>query len=454
MRWKTTVLLLVVTIGIGAYVSLYELKQPSPEMRQDLAKRVLNVNSDDIQRIAVHGPQADVVLIRAGAAWQLETPPVRADGGLADSLVNEAAWLTAERTLSGTPAQPPDPKMYGLDPPSARLAVTTQDGKNIALLFGEPTAVGSSRYLKRIDRPDIFVVASSLYEQLDQPTETFRDPLLVRFNSWETTELTVNAPEHRFVLTRSGNDWTLTQPFADRADRTEVGVLLDRASGLRIQRFINDAPGEGSFSPWGLDQPTMELALVQPEPTGRIALLFGSAVSDDQTLVYAKRSDEPSIYAVSAEDVAALRADPHGLRAKACFEFFTNQVTKVAGQRGDTTWVAERKDGTWQEPASGKPLDPQRVEDFLKTLADLRLGGFVEDAPADLTRFGLEPPSGVITVWTAGRAEPQRLSIGGVLPDSTNRYGRIEGRSAVVRLPEAATQLLETTVEQLSKPTE
>jgi hypothetical protein len=454
MKWKSTLVLLSVTVAVGAYVSLYELKQPSPEMREDLAKRVLTLVQDEVQRIAIQGPQGEVTVVRAGTDWQLETPRVRADGGVVESLLNETEWLAAERVLSGTPAQPIDPSTYDLDSPSARLTLTTKDGHETSLLFGEPTAVGPSRYLKLADRPEIFVVASSLYERLDQPTESFRDPLLIRFNSWETTELTVNAADRRFMLTRSGHDWALAQPFADRADRTEVSGLLNRVSGLRIRRFVTDAPGDAPLSTWGLDQPAPEVALVQPEPVGRITLLFGSAVADDQTLVYAKRSDEPSVYAVSSEAVAALSPDPHGLRAKVCFEFFASQVTKVEGRRGEALWVAERKDGEWREPTSGQLLDAQRVEDVLSTLADLRLSGFVEEAPGDLSRFGLDPPAGQLIVWTAEQAEPQRLVIGATIPDSTNRYGRIAGRSAVVRLPEIAAQLLDTSLEQFSPPAE
>ena len=91
------------------------------------------------------------------------------------------------------------------------------------------------------------------------------------------------------------------------------------------------------------------------------------------------------------------------------------------------------------------------MEALLDKLADLRAGGFVDDAPLDLGRYGLSPPAGTITVWTQD-PQPQKLSVGAVIQGSTNRYGRVEGRPSVVQLPDTITELLSTTVDPLRPP--
>ena len=93
-------------------------------------------------------------------------------------------------------------------------------------------------------------------------------------------------------------------------------------------------------------------------------------------------------------------------------------------------------------------LDGNNVEGFLSKLSDLRLSGFVEDVPSDLGRYGLATPWGTITVWTTGSEPPQKLSVGSAVEGSTNRYGRIEGREAIVRLPDLIGELLATTPDQ------
>ena len=70
MKWKTTLALLVLTVGVGAYVSLYELKQPLPEERQRLAARILHVLPDEVTSLAVELPHAKVTLNKDGETWR------------------------------------------------------------------------------------------------------------------------------------------------------------------------------------------------------------------------------------------------------------------------------------------------------------------------------------------------------------------------------------------------
>ena len=101
---------------------------------------------------------------------------------------------------------------------------------------------------------------------------------------------------------------------------------------------------------------------------------------------------------------------------------------------------------------SDTALDAALVEAFLNTLADLRLLEFVDERPQDLARYGLASVAGAISVWTANPDAPQRLLVGSAVEGTTNRYGRIEGREAVVRLPEIATELLAMTAESFTEP--
>ena len=215
---------------------------------------------------------------------------------------------------------------------------------------------------------------------------------------------------------------------------------------MRIKRFVNDAPQVEQLSTWGFEHPRLEVALNVHGGAGTSTrIFFGNQLPEDASLVYAKRNDEPALYAVAASDVDQLKRDPHGLRATSCFEFFTSQVSKVTVAKSNATeWTIERVDGRWQHSGSNQTLETTRVEEWLGKLADLRLAGFVDDAPSDLALYGLAPAAGTITIWTTDRQDPQRLLVGSTVEGSANRYGRIEDRAAVVRLPDLITQLLNT----------
>lgn len=457
MHWRTTVVLLLATVGIGAYISLRDLRQPTREERDTLTKQVVNVAPDSVTQVTLQVPTGKIVVERAGSGWRLMPQGVRADESRIAGLLDQTSPLTAQRVLSGPPEKPLDYAAFGLSPEAGSVTLTAK-GRAITVLFGDTTPVGTSRYAKRADRPEVYVVPATLFDESDVPLEQWRDPFLVPVKNWTAEALTAAAPRASFALQRRGESWSLTQPLEDRADRGEVTTLLNRLGSLRIARFVDDAPPAERLSEWGFDQSTAELTLTI-QGSQPITVFFGKPLPDPAGggagaagMVYAKRSDEPALYAVAASDVDALLIDPHSLRSKACFDFFTSQVTKIDLEEGATRWTAVKRDGRWTLEGTNEPLDERRVEDWLNTAADLRLGGFVEEAPTELARYGLAPPRGTLTLWMEGADAPQRLFVGDAIEKTTNRYGRIEGRLAVVRLPEIITALLAATLEPLSAP--
>ena len=483
MRWKTTVVLLVITIGIGAYLSLYEIRQPSPEEQAQRSKHLLDIASDTVTQLVLDLPKAKVTLTRQGSEWRMNPGNFRADDGILNRILSELAPLSAERTLNSR-EHPLDVKAFGLDPAVGWLTVVSHETPT-TILIGESTPVQGNRYVKISGRPNIAIVSSSLFDTANQPLEAFRDHRMIRFDAWSVDGLTVNASTRSFSLTRTDNVWHLTQPRQDRADRSEINALLNRLTKLPIKRFVTETPPVEQLSTWGFDHPTAEMTL-RTRQAPPVSLFFGTPLPDDSALLYAKRSDEAALYAVAKKDVEALLQSPENFRARACFEFFTSSVTKVEVARGASRWMIERpstpsstslrtvpsevegrNDTQWREATSHTTLDTAQVEQFLNKLADVRVKGFIEDRLANFTRYGVALPSsghtgqpqgepdnavGSIAVWTPDQKEPQRLFIGAPIEGSTNYYGRSEGRDLILKLPSVVTALVNTTLEQLRSP--
>jgi len=453
MRWKTTVVLLLVTIGIGTYLSLYEIRQPSPEHREQLSKHILDISPEAVSRLSLEVPSGTVSLAREGATWRLDPHRARADGDRVNRVLLALSPLVAQRIMSPASDKaektPLDPSAFGLDPPIAKILLTA-DHQPRTLLVGDTTPVQGNRYVKLNGQPEIFVVSASLFDLINQPVHAFRDPLLVRFSAWLVDTISVTSPTSTFALKRRDNAWHLTQPLNDLADQSAVTQFLNQVSGLRITRYVNDTPQVEQLTEWGLDRPTAEVTLQQPGASPEtMTLFFGKPLADDATSLYAKRSDEPTLYAVASSAVDALLGSPQNLRARTCFDVLIGEVVKLEITREATTWMVEKNDTQWQDKGSGATLDSQRVEELLQAVADVQVIGFVEDHPQDLARYGLQPPAGTIALWTANLEDPKKLLIGGGIDASAERYGRIEGREAIVRLPESITGLLDKTPEQL-----
>ncbi len=453
MHGKTTLALLTVTVAVGAYLSLYEIRQPPPEERAERAKRILNLSPETVTRIALELPQVQATLRRDGTTWRIDPGGGRADPNLAEQLVELATSLTAQRALAPSPERPLDEmQSYGLSPAIGRITLVAGETP-VTLLIGETTPIRDNRYVRVADRPELFIVPSRLFDLANKPAEAFQDPRLIRVDQWGVDELAVRSPQVTYALKRQEEAWWLEQPLRDRADRTAVGTLLTRLGSLIIARVVEPAAPVERLAEWGLEAPQAEITLHQREGAQAVvSLFFGKPLPEDGALVYATRSDEPPLYAVNAADLLPLLQDPQGLRETSCFSFFLSEVMKVEWTREGSTWAVERTGEAWRVDGSGEILDAARIEALLNDAADLLIVDFAEDRPSDLAAYGLAPPSGALTLWIRDSEAPQRLLIGAVVPGSLDRYGRIEGRDPIMRLPARVTDLLNTTLDQLRPP--
>lgn len=469
MKWKTTLVLLIITVGVGAYVSLYELKQPDPERRQELARQVVQINPDTVTELSAAFPVSTVAWTHQGGAWRLTSPVAsRADEAAVQRILDELNPLDSEQVMAGSSAAPLALPQYGLEPARGTLSVTT-GSQTTTLRFGDPTAVGHHRYLALAQAPTkVWVISAGLFEALDQPGEAFRSHELVTFDAGKVRQITVIFPPHAYTLTKSAppteaagteraDHWQVTAPLApgvdpglaDAADGAAVSTILSKLRGLRIEQFPKK-PSEGAFaSPYA----TITIGEAQDQPP-TLTLTVGAEAADHPEQRYAKRSDEPFLYTVASAKIGELLQDPQTLRAKTCFEFFASQATRFQWTWQGTTRTLEKDGERWQAAGTREPLDGSKAEEFLWKVRDVQAVRFVDDAPSDLARYGLDPAQGTIQVWLSGHPDPQTLLVGSAIAQGPTRYGRIAGRAPVVELPELITSILATTPDAFTPTSE
>lgn len=449
MRWKTTLVLLAATVGLGAYVSLYEIQQPPRELRDRIARQILEVDTLAVTRVELAMPLSNVHMARESRGWYIDPEHFRADAAMVEALLTNFSPLISEHTLTGSPEQPLDAAAYGLAPPIGRVVLITGDGAS-TIHFGDETPVSQGRYVQVGGRPEIFVVPRHVFETANQSPEAFRDRTLMRFDRTVIDSLIVVWPASRYRLVREADRWRLTEPFKDLADRAEVQALLGQLGRVTIAQFLDGTPVSDQLAAYGLQVPTTHLTIREGGPTQMLTVAVGGEVPDTEPVErYIRRSDASWVGTILAGDLEVILRSPHGLRARSVMEFFTNEVTRLEVQHEEMQWTLAHIDGSWQAEGSTTALDDQLINEWLYRLADLRLSGFVDDDPQDLTPYGLEPPTGTIRLWTREVEEPQSLSLGGYVEGSASRFGMIGGRAAVVRLPGVAEELVTTTREDL-----
>ncbi|MBI2093894.1 MAG: DUF4340 domain-containing protein, partial [Candidatus Omnitrophica bacterium] len=334
---------------------------------------------------------------------------------------------------------------YGLEPAIGWLSLVS-DSTPITLQFGETTAVGQNRYVAISGRPEVYIVSSALFDEANQPTEKFQDPLFLRINTWEVDHLALATPAQNLSLMRREGQWRMTDPFEDVADNTQANEFLARLTGMSISHVVELNPQVEKLSEWGLDQPRLEMRIHLPESSEPITVFFGKYLSDAESLVFAKRSDEPALFAVSAKEVDSLIVDPKSLRSKNCFSGSLDQVRKIRLERPGGVLELERLETRWREASSSRELDLSKVNAFVQELLALRFQSFVEEPQADGTSYGLKPAVSAIEIVLQ---EPQRLEIGNSADEEQTRYGYLKHRQILARIPEQASLLAAKNVEEL-----
>lgn len=245
-----------------------------------------------------------------------------------------------------------------------------------------------------------------------------------------------------FVRADDGS-WAQSAPIAHPVDPVSMQRTIRAMRELRaVDVLVGSDVGLDDAS-LGLDPPRATLAVQwgEDEASRRAVLELGRTGIGGRA--YARIAGDDRILVVGGDlHARAVWMDPREWRDRSIFgDVAVDTATSVAMRSGPVEVRLERDRRTWrlaspfQTRAAGGPLD-----ELLRSIAAARVAGFVLDAPEDLASFGLAVP--VATVEVSVRppgAETDRttvLRLGATAgAGSEDRFGLVEGRDVVVRVP-------------------
>lgn len=219
--------------------------------------------------------------------------------------------------------------------------------------------------------------------------------------------------------------WRLVEPWATRADPTEVSRLLDTLTDLEKRRTLED-PDRGAM---GLDPPAATVTLTTEEG-GRVLQVGGEVpVSKDRIVALADGAEAYQVRGAVWDD---LTRDPGEWRDRKILAADTDDVKRVelSAEEGEEPVVLVRDGDSFRLEA---PLEDRADRDAVRTFFDrltgLRAQSFVDDPQEveaeDPGALGLDPPQAVVTVHPEGD-DPVRVELGGVADEELDRrYGRV-----------------------------
>jgi len=418
MRFRTTLVLLVLVLLAGAFFAFYTGSLPSDVEYEEQQRRVFapaefgaageppGALMRRVTRVEIRRSDQTVRLERPGLSdpWRITAPTVTAaDRTQVDDLLFALESLETIRTLRPAGSEPLQLAAYGLDQPECIVSFAIAD-RELALHVGAPSLDGNTCYLARPDRPGtVYVVSRATVARVTRSLAELRDRVLLRFDPSRLRTISVvlhSGP--LFEIRREREGWRLTEPVDTEADTAAVENLLDPVPRTIIpaESVVADRPE--SLSRYGLDPPLVTLAIAEDGRTAR--LLTGAKAEDRPGYVYAMREGESCVFLLPESVVGSLMPSLRELRSKDAIAFAPEEVAAVEVRLPAQTVRLAREGTGWVSivPASLVP-DQERVQAFLASLRALKVVDWIDDATSDrLEQAGMSQPAAEVEMTLKG----------------------------------------------------
>jgi Domain of unknown function (DUF4340) len=452
MKPRTLLILLVVVLGLGAFIWFYERELPSSEERTAQAKKVLELEKEDVNAVTIESKVGTVHLERIPAAkkddkdkkdgkdedgdeaaepaeWRMTRPlAARADAFAVDRLLDAVAGLEKTRTLEDA-----NPKDVGLDKPRATLRLATKEGEKV-LAFGAEVPPGGSLVAGFKGAKDAYVVGDTILTDLEKDPGDWRDKLMFRGDREAVRRITLTgAAAGPVVLVKRPAGFWMEKPIADRADRDLVDGLLSDLTGLTAERFV---AGSRPLAELGLAPPrdAVEVAFQGVTPPVLVELggtVTAEAAPEGQTsgeLTYARVGN--TVFEVRTRLAESVRRAPADWRALQLSAFAVHDVESASVQEGQNAMQLTRSGTDWKRGTTLISYLP--VSDLLFAVTGARASRLLTPQEVQAMQAALAKPSLTFAFHTKDAGDETLLLYPAV---KEGIPARASGRDSVLLLP-------------------
>jgi hypothetical protein len=402
MRFRTTLVLILVLLGLGAYVYWVELPQSREEARK---KTLFAFSPDDVTAVSLVYADRQVVVKKSGEDWRLTTPlDATADATTVRNIINAIAEAEVKKTFDNVSDLAP----YGLDQPFVKVTVTLKDTDLPTILVGKSTPVGFSAYVKKITEQTVLLTTGAFRAGMDKQVKDLRDKTILSFADKDAQKIEISGDGKDVALVQKEDRWLIERPASYPADAATMRSFLSALRSMRAVDFASDAPTD--LSVFGLDKPRLTVRLHLGQANAAKDILIGK--ENDSKQLYVKASDQPTVYLVSDGVLRDLDKSANDFRDKTLLAFDRNNVAAVEVTRqssGPFTLVRSNQEWRVEGAGDGKPSQ-MAINQYVDDLRDLAGYEIVTDDLANLASLGLDQP--LLRVRVIGEAEQ---SIGTIL---------------------------------------
>lgn len=435
MRTRTTLVLLALVIGIGAFIKFVESKRPNTEEATRRSENVVNFERDKIDGIIIQNGDERIELKRADKKWRMESPVKdSADGTTIDSLLFDLEDWKKETTIPAKEIEADKNKMaeFGVAKAKLRLKLLGKDAPP-EILFGNNAALENRTYVRLENSKDVLIAPQSIKTAISKKAEEFRDRRLTDTVATQVTRLNLKTAAGEMELQKQGEHWQIVKPLRARADDAKVNDLLAQVTTSRIAKFVAD--DRGDLHSYGLAEPRGTVTIFTNENKQGEMLQIGSVPEKDKEQVYVRFAARNFVFTVPKKIEEVLKTKPNDLRDHHLARFDQNQLDRITiDAPGKAKTVLARKGENWtianhkDDPANGG--EARRLID---TLSNEQVTNFVADTSSDLAKYGLDQPQLIVTL-SSFASENTAETKAGEHPMATIAFGKVDGDSVFARV--------------------
>jgi hypothetical protein len=392
MRFRTTIILVLLLLGLGAYVYWVEY----PNAQQEAKKKTLvDFTADDATEVSLVYADREIALKKTGDEWRLTKPlEALADSTTVKNLVNAIAECEVKKELTEAAA---DLSQYGLDKPLVTVTVKMKNKALPAIVVGKNTPVGASTYVQRADDKKVVLTNSAFRSGMDKTVKDLRDKTILAFTDDDLQKLQISTPDTTTELVRKEGTWRIERPEAWPADAVAVRSFLSTLRSMRATDFPADAPTD--LAAYGLDNPRLRIVLTIGKENLEKQVLLGK--QGEKNELYVQASGQPTVYTVSDWVFRDLNKTAGDFRDKTLLAFDRDKIGAVEVQRQDgASFKLVRGDNkAWRVDGNDGQPNESAITQFLSELHELKGYEVLADHPSDLAQFGLDHPLLTLTVF-------------------------------------------------------
>jgi len=221
------------------------------------------------------------------------------------------------------------------------------------------------------------------------------------------------------VVKDADGGWRLVSPIEYKADGSSCKAA---ASALEFLKKEGTYPQGGTeFKPedYGLNAPRLRVSVKAAGGELRTVSIGSEITPGDVMYVGLEGAAglEKHAYVCPSYALAALNKSVEEMRDKSVLDLGEAEVTKFritrTGEEAGEAIEAAVKDGAWELASPvADDADAGNIDGLVRMVRYLRAAKFVEDAPEDLSRYGLDSPRLSLTLWQGDDAGAKTLLLG------------------------------------------